>query len=89
MASNVLATVSSMKGIAGAAGAVGIQLTAPLLSRIPGIGTPGGRIIVGALIAWGGVTMLDGYAEAIVVGIGAGLAAQGVFAFVIPQMVSA
>lgn len=86
---NVLATVSSQKAIAGAAGAVGIQLTAPILSKIPGIGTPGGRMLVGALIAWGGATMLDGYAEAFVVGVGAGLAAQGLFALALPQLVSA
>lgn len=86
---SLVSAVSSDKAIAGAAGAVGIQLAAPAISRIPGVGTPVGRIVAGVVIAFIGVKFLDGAAEAVVVGIGAGLAAQGIASMIMPQLVSA
>lgn len=89
MPAQFLSAVSSQKAIAGMAGAVGIQFAAPLLRNIPGLDGPGGRIIAGLIIAWIGVQFLEGAAEAVVVGIGAGLLAQGVAAFAVPQLVRA
>lgn len=86
---NVVSAVSSEKAVAGMAGAVGIQFAAPVISKIPGVGTPVGRIVAGIVIAFIGVKFLDGYAEAILVGVGAGMAAQGIAAFAIPSMVTA
>jgi hypothetical protein len=74
---NVVSAVSSEKAVAAMSGAVGIQLAAPVLGKIPGIGSPMGRVVAGAVIAFIAVRYLDGYAEAAVLGIGAGLVAQG------------
>lgn len=86
---NPVAAVSSEKAVAGMAGAVGITLAAPLLSKIPGIEAPMIRIVAGAVIAFIAVKFLDGYVEAAVLGIGAGLVAQGIAVYAIPQMVKA
>lgn len=85
----LVSAVSSDKAIAGMAGAVGIQFAAPLISKIPGVEGPWGRAIAGAVIAFLGVKFLDGAAEAAVVGIGAGLMAQGLATALMPQLVSA
>lgn len=86
---STLAFATSQQAVAGMAGAVGIQLAAPLLSKIPGIGTPIGRMAVGAVIAYLGHAALDDHAKAVVIGIGMGLVAQGLVALALPQMVSA
>lgn len=71
------------------AGAVGITLAAPLLNKIPGVGSPMGRVVAGAVLAFVAVKFLDGYVEAVVLGIGAGLAAQGLATLVLPNAVNA
>ncbi len=85
----VVNAVTSEKAIAGMAGAVGITLAAPIIGKVPFIGTPMGRIAAGVVIAWLGHRYMDGYASAVLIGIGAGLAAQGIVSVVIPQTVSA
>ena len=86
---NPVKSVFSEKAVAGMAGAVGIGLAAPLLSKIPYTNTPVGRVGVGLVGAFLAVKFMDGYPEAVVLGISAGLVAQGLFTMFVPQLVKA
>lgn len=87
MPDGLMSVVSGQKALAAASGAVGVQFLAPLLQDMPFVDTPTGKIVVGLGIAWLGAAMADGAFEAILIGIGIGLAARGVVQLAFPPLV--
>lgn len=87
MAQNPFGSLTTQKASAALGATIGVALADQLfLTRFPAAATAGGSIVIGLGLAWIGGAMLDGHAEAFVLGTGVGLAVRGLLGFVNPSL---